>query len=265
MTRKADKEDIHMKKQIVYYSVILLAVFISGTLGLPDKGSAAGPVDHSLFNDLLRIYVKNGEVSYAGFKKEEAKLDRYLALLEQTNVQQLPRDDQFAFYINAYNAWTIKLILSEYPGIESIWDLGNIIRTPWKKEICRLNGSVVSLDHIEHTVLRPTFKDPRVHFAINCASKGCPPLRPEAYEGNKLDQQLDDAARIFVNDPKYTRLDGKKLYVSKIFKWFDDDFNNDVFGFIMAYAEGALKAGLEGRREDVKIKYLDYDWALNGR
>ena len=254
-----------MKKQYFFYTVILLTVFIYGTMGFPNKSSASGPVDHSLFNELLKIYVKNGVVSYEGFKNEEAKLDQYLIVLEKTKVEQLPGNEQFAFYINAYNAWTIKLILSEYPGIESIWDLGNIIRTPWKKKICRLNGKVVSLDHIENEILRPTFKDPRVHFAINCASKGCPPLRPEAYNGKKLDQQLDEAARIFINDPKYNRLEGKKLYVSKIFKWFDDDFNNDIAGFIMTYAEGSLKLNLEGNRENIKVRYLDYDWDLNGK
>jgi hypothetical protein len=124
---------------------------------------------------------------------------------------------------------------------------------------------LVTLDYIEHGILRPKYKDPRVHFAINCASKGCPPLRSEPYRGDVLDQQLNEMARAFINNPKHNRLEGKKLYVSSIFKWFKQDFNDDIIGFFQEYAQGDLKKGLDSNWEEIKVKYLSYDWSLNGK
>ncbi len=221
--------------------------------------------DHGIYAELLAIYVQNGVVDYAGFKKDEKKLDRYLKLFESTDVHKLSRDDQMAFYVNAYNAWTIKLILSGYPGVESIKDLGGFFSGPWKKKFVNLNGKVVTLDHVEHDILRPTFKDPRVHFAVNCASKSCPPLIAEPYDGSRLDEQLDRSTREFINDPKNNYLAGDKLYVSSIFKWFSEDFNDNVIGFFIKYADEPLRKQLQARQGLIKVKYLDYDWSLNGR
>ncbi|MCD6585180.1 MAG: DUF547 domain-containing protein [Desulfobacteraceae bacterium] len=221
--------------------------------------------DHGIYADLLAKYVENGVVDYAGFKKDEKKLDRYLAFLESTDIPGLSRKEQMAFYINVYNAWTIKLILSEYPGVESIKDLGGFFSGPWKKKFVQLNGKTITLDHIEHDILRPTYKDPRIHFAVNCASKGCPPLIPEPYDGNRLDEQLDRSTREFINDSKRNYLAGDKLYVSSIFKWFSEDFNDDVIGFFVKFADDPLKKQLQARKNQMKVKYLDYDWMLNGR
>ena len=123
----------------------------------------------------------------------------------------------------------------------------------------------MTLDHIEHDILRPRFKDPRVHFAINCASKGCPPLRSEPYRANALAQQLDEMTQAFINDTRKNRLERQTLYVSSIFKWFSEDFDNDVVGFFLKYAQGDLKKQLEDNKGKIKIKYLDYDWSLNGK
>jgi len=221
--------------------------------------------DHSIYAELLEKYVQNGVVDYAGFQKDETTLDQYLSILESTDVKALDRDGQMAFYINAYNAWTIKLILSGYPGVESIKDLGGFFSSPWKKEFVRINGKKVSLDHIEHDILRPEYEDPRIHFAVNCASKGCPPLIPEPYDGIHLDEQLDRSAKAFINDPEKNYLDDNKLYVSKIFRWFSEDFNDDVIGFFLKNAEDPLKKQLLARKDKIKVKYLDYDWSLNGR
>jgi hypothetical protein len=237
-------------------------------LGLFSWGSPALPadrVDAGLYGELLQKYVKNGVVDYEGFKKEEAKLDQYLSILEKTDTKALSRSEQFAFYINAYNAWTIKLILSAYPGIKSIKDLGSLLKNPWEKEIARIDGDIMTLDHIEHDILRPRFKDPRVHFAVNCASKSCPPLRSEPYRGDIIDQQLDEMARAFINDPQRNRLEGRTLYVCSIFKWFSEDFHDDVVGFFLNYAQGDLKRQLEAEKGEIKLKYLDYDWSLNGK
>jgi len=226
---------------------------------------AGGVVDHSLYAELLNKYVKKGVVNYEGFKNEETKLDRYLKVLEKIDTKGLSPNEQFAFYANAYNAWTIKLILSGYPGVKSIKDLGSLFKNPWKKKICRIDGDVITLDDIEHNILRPRFKDPRVHFALNCAAKSCPPLRSEPYRGNILNQQLDEMARAFINDPNSNRLEGRTLYVSSIFKWYSEDFNKDISGFFLKYAQGDLKKQLEVNREKIKTKYLHYDWALNGK
>ncbi|MEE4354775.1 MAG: DUF547 domain-containing protein [Desulfatiglans sp.] len=227
-------------------------------------GSSVDRVPQALYAELLAKYVTSGKVNYQGFKKEEKNLDQYLTLLEHVAPKTLPRKEQFAFYINAYNAWTVKLILSGYPGVKSIKDLGSLFKSPWKKKICRIDNKVVTLDHIEHDILRPRFRDPRVHFAINCAAKSCPPLRSEPYRGDRLDQQLDEMTRHFINDVKSNRLTDNTLYVSSIFKWFKEDFNDDIVGFFLKYAEEDLKARLEKNRGKITVRYLDYDWSLNG-
>jgi hypothetical protein len=255
-----------MRKMQTKWGIFALFIFfLGGSLLQVNPGWSGTDVDNSLYGELLKDHVKDGVVDYQGFKKEEAKLDRYLKILEKVESNQLSRNEQFAFYINAYNTWTIKLILSGYPGIQSIKDLGSAFRSPWKKKISLIDGEVLTLDNIEHDILRPRFKDPRVHFAINCAAKGCPPLRSDPYEGKILDQQLDEMTRAFINRPEMNRLEGRNLYVSSIFKWFSKDFNKDVIGFFLKYAEGDLKKGLEANKEKIKIRYLDYDWSLNGK
>lgn len=221
--------------------------------------------DHKIFGELLTKYNQEGHVDYAGFKRQETLLDAYLEGLAKIDPDSLPRNERFAFYVNAYNAWTIKLILSEYPGVESIKNLGSLFKSPWKKKIVKLGGMTTTLDHIEHDILRPEFKDPRVHFAINCASKGCPPLYQEPFAGNQLEMQLNEVTRHFINNPGFNRLEGNVLYVSSIFKWFLEDFNNDIIGFFEQYASDRLKNQIITRRSSLNIKYLDYDWSLNGK
>jgi len=242
-------------------AAVVFAVAIIAA-GLPE--AAATVVDHGILAELLGKYVKNGVVNYAGFKAEEARLDQYLKVLEQADPESLPRQEQFAFYIDAYNAWTIKLILTGYPGLKTIKDLGSLLQSPWAKQFVRINGKTLSLDDIEHHILRPRFKDPRVHFAINCSAKSCPPLMAEPYRGDILDAQLTRAAADFLNAPANTRLDGNTLWVSSIFKWFAEDFHPDVVGFYLKYAQGELKQKLEAGRGRIEVKYLDYDWSLNG-
>lgn len=250
------------KKQIL---IVMSLLLILGPLNPLPSVASGTTVDHSIYASLLAKYVKQGQVDYWGFKIDEAKLDQYLKMLEQTVSYKLTPNEQFAYYINAYNAWTIKLILSGYPGVKSIKDLGSIFKSPWKKKMCRIDGDVITLDDIEHGILRPRFKDPRVHFAVNCASLSCPPLISEPYRGSTLDRQLDDSARNFINNPQRNYLEGDTLYVSKIFKWFAEDFNNDIIGFFLKYAENILKKDLEAQRDQIKIKYLHYDWSLNGK
>ena len=245
---------------------ILPVLAIAVVAASPPLPAGAGKaVDHGVYAELLRRHVRNGQVDYDGFKQDEGKLDQYLAVLEAVDPQVLSTDERFAFYANAYNAWTIKLILGKYPGIDSIKQLGNFITSPWEKKIVHLNGQVLSLDNIEHDIMRPQFKDPRVHFAINCAAYSCPPLRSEPYEGSRLDAQLDDATRAFINNPGRNYLEGNTLYLSKIFKWFAEDFKDDPVAFVRRYAQGSLKNALSTIGSSLRVKYLPYDWSLNNK
>ena len=249
---------------VIRIGVFLFCVFFGFSVAVR-QGWSSAMEGHCIYAQLLKKYVQDAQVDYLSFKKEEEKLNQYLKVLEKTDSKQLSRNEQFAFYVNAYNAWTIKLILSGSPGIKSIKDLGSFFQSPWKKKICRIDGKTLALDDIEHKILRPRFQDPRVHFAINCASISCPPLLPDPYRGSLLDLQLDSAVKAFINDPARNYLNGSTLYVSKIFKWFGKDFNNDIIRFIIRYAQGDLKKRLESEQGKITVKYLDYDWSLNGR
>jgi hypothetical protein len=242
---------------ITIISIVSVMLIVSAT-----PGWTRSAPDNTIYAGLLKSYVIDGRVDYTGFKNDERLLDNYLRQLAAADPDALERSDQMALYINAYNAWTIKLILTRYPDVGSIKELGSIFQSPWKKKFVKLNGKTVSLDYIEHAILRPVFKDPRVHFAVNCASIGCPPLMAEPYNGKDLENQLNGMARAFINDPKNNYLEDDTLYVSKIFKWFGEDFGNDILGFIKSYAEGDLARKLKARPEP-KIEYLDYDWSLN--
>jgi len=252
-----------MKKSIYLIFISALSCFL--ITGLVTNGWSTQAVDNSIYAELLGKYVKDGVVNYQGFKNEESVLDKYLKVLEEVDSKIMSRNEQFAFYINAYNSWTIKLILSGYPDVKSIKGLGSLFKSPWKKKICRIDDKIITLDDIEHNILRPRFKDPRVHFAINCAAKSCPPLRSEPYRKGELDQQLDEMTRAFINDLENNRLEDHTLYVSSIFKWFKEDFNKDIISFFLKYAKGDLKGQLETKRGKIKLKYLDYDWSLNGK
>jgi hypothetical protein len=237
--------------------LILLVIALPG-LALENK------INNDIWAELLRKYVHEGVVDYAGFQRDEDKLDLYLAELAAYNPEELTRDARFAFYVNVYNAWTVKLILSAYPDIESIRELGNIFKTAWEKPIVQLENGTFTLDDIEHGILRPRFKDPRIHFVVNCASISCPPLRSEPYTAERLEEQLEDATRRFLNHPDNYRLDGANFYVSRLFKWYGEDFNNDAIGFYLKYADEALKARLQAAGQSLSVKYLKYDWGLNG-
>jgi hypothetical protein len=247
-----------------YFGLVFIMTIslVLGTFG-PALPGQTSTVNHEIWADLLAKYITPGGVDYTGIKTEEDRLDQYLKVLEDTDPEKLSRNEQYAYYINAYNAWTIKLILSGYPGVKSIKDFGTILKSPWQKKWVQINGKVITLDDVEHKILRPRFKDPRVHFAINCSAVSCPPLRPEPYLGHTLDQQLDDSTRSFVNDANSYRLEGNTLYVSRIFKWFSEDFNEDALGFYLQYAEGDLKEKLSTHKDKIRVKYLHYDWALN--
>lgn len=234
---------------------------------------------HTAWNRLLSVHVDWNvagtatTVDYAGFARDSAALRGYLQSLStvtEAQFRQWPLADREAFLINAYNAATIQLILTRYPKLHSIKDLGGLLSSPWKQAFVPLLGKTRSLDDIEHGLLRgdPGYGDPRIHFAANCASVGCPALRPEAYLGQRLRTQLEDQTRRFLRDRSRNRLDAGTLQISKIFDWYGRDFANQggVSAFLARYPDAlGLDAGASDRlrRGQLSITYLDYDWSLN--
>ena len=198
---------------------------------------------HEPFSALLSEHLKtidNGastQVDYHGFKQDRERLTQYLnslAKVEKSTFDGWSKADQLAFLINAYNAYTVDLILTEYPKIESIRDLGGFFSSPWKKEIAPLLGKTRTLDEIEHELIRGQnettegYNEPRIHFAVNCASIGCPALREEAYVGARLDSQLDAQTKRFLADTSRNRMNGNTLKLSRIFDWYSEDFEKNT-------------------------------------
>ena len=226
-------------------------------------------VDHAPYDALLKAFVKQdaGRVDYAGLKEREAELDAYLTVLADAPVSELDDDEKYAFYANAYNAFTLKLIVEKYPELESIRDIDK----PWKTERWQLAGETVSLDHIEHGILRPTFKDPRVHFAVNCAAIGCPPLRGEAFVAERLDEQLEDSTRAALQNPRYAKVKSGRLYLTKILEWYGKDFTDTTFKghtgtvaeYVAGYSTEDVSALVEKKKGKPSVRFMDYDWKLN--
>lgn len=246
----------------------LLLSTLASCLILVAASAQAQPVDNSLFAQVLAEHVHNGSVDYSGLKADPSKLDAYLAQLAAADLPSLPERERFAAYINLYNAATIKLILDHFPvaSIRDIRSIGGLFGSPWKLPVVRTRAGAITLDALEHEILRKQFKDARLHAAINCASKGCPPLAPEPYEAARLDEQLDRASRAFVHSPDRARLTGDTLFVSAIFDWFEADFGgaDGVIAFVRRHADPALRDDLAAHGGRIKLKYLPYDWSLNG-
>ena len=209
---------------------------------------------HNLWTSALQEHVDDdGNVNYKSWKKDTTYLDNYLQTLEENPpVEAWSKSDSLAYFINAYNAVTVKLILDKYP-LKSIWNLV----TPWRFKRFTLNGEKVSLNHIEHEILRK-MNEPRIHFAINCASASCPKLINVAFESQTMEKQLEQVTRDFINDPKRNKLSEKKIEISRIFQWFSDDFGNkkERIAFIRKYANQPFN-------ENPKVGFLTYDWQLN--
>lgn len=225
---------------------------------------------HAPWDRLLGTYVSRGEdgVNRFDYKAvtapDRAALQTYLATLQTTQVSTLSRDAQMAFWINLYNALTVKVVLDAYP-VGSIREIRNglISIGPWKKERVRVEGRDMSLNDIEHDTLRAQWTDPRIHYAVNCASWSCPDLQNTAFTADNLDALLDQAARAYINHPRGAWFEGDGLHVSSIFKWYKADFGGTdqaVIAHLKQYAEADLRARLDQTDE---IEGTDYDWTLN--
>ncbi len=213
---------------------------------------------HGAYDALLKQFVSQGKVDYAGLKAQRGLLDAYLNQLAQVSrptFNAWSKNTRLAYLINLYNAATLKLIIDHYP-VKSIKDIGSFVSGPWKQKVVRLFGNTISLDHLEHSIIRPEYAEPRIHLALVCAAKSCPPLRSEAYEGSKLSGQLDNQGRIFFNSPQGIQVNHakKNVSLSSILKWYKEDFAS-VTAFAQRYAQQ--------RFDGYKVSWLDYDWALN--
>lgn len=219
--------------------------------------------DHTYaqYQTVLDKYVSNGRVNYEGLKADRAGLDSFIVVccdVPFERYQAFTRSERLAFMINLYNAGTLQLMINHWP-LESIQDIGGFFTSPWNKKVLRLFEHEVSLGQIEHDILRTDFKEPRIHFAIVCASVGCPILFSEAYNDLKITAQLAQAERHFLTQrPNENRFENGELFISPIFKWYREDFDGD---------EGVrtlLKIYYPEVTKDTRINYTEYDWSVNG-
>ena len=225
-----------------------------------------------VWDDILQKHVdQEGLVDYKSLKRSQGRLDEYLSLLARTDPVALSNSGKLAYWINAYNAFTLKLILDHYP-VKSIKD----IPRRWEIKEWVAGGQKYSLNQIEHEILRKDFEEPRIHFAIVCASIGCPNLWNRAFTEDDIDDQLDQAGKTFFASPKHFRFETRKsafggdvvvLSLSKILKWFKEDFTNGgktpVMDFAMQYVDSSVAKKISQAGNSIKIKYLSYDWDLN--
>ena len=251
-------------KQMLIFIISVTMLLFQCSERKPSFKNGAKLIDHTKWDHLLNKYVdSNGLVDYVGFIKDSVQLNVYL-----NNLKENPPDihtsetEKIAYWINVYNAFTIKLIIKYYP-VKSIKDIGStiqipLINTPWDIKFIQIQDKKLDLNTIEHSILRKEFNEPRIHFAINCASMSCPRLRREAYIGEKLNGQLEQQAIDFINDSSQNHIEKNQAELSKIFSWFKSDFtkNGSLLNFINNYSSIQID-------RDAKISFKDYDWLLN--
>ena len=263
------------------FTFVILAILAMQTAWAGSVKHVA--VDHTLWNTLLKTQVQPQDggkatvVDYQGMMSERQILKQYLNILSAISEKQFDqwsKQDQLAFLINAYNASTVELILTAWPDLASVKDLGGFFSSPWNKEFVSLLGETRSLDDIEHQLIRGSgrYNDPRIHFAVNCASIGCPALRAEAYDGTKLDQQLSEQTSLFLSDRNRNHVENTTIKLSSIFKWYREDFEkgwkgfNRLEDFLLAHSyELGISTPVAEKLKtgDTDIEFMDYDWRLN--
>ncbi|NOR51758.1 MAG: DUF547 domain-containing protein [Gammaproteobacteria bacterium] len=270
-----------MKALLITLTLLFASPFTSAEPATTDSFDH----QHSLWNSLLQRHVHwieggvASQVDYHGFKKDRASLDRYLATLSDVDrdaFDRWSRDQRKAFLLNGYNAFTVKLILSKYPDVESIKDLGSFFSSPWSKQFFLIFGKQTSLDTIEHEMLRKpgAYDDPYIHIAVICASIGCPALPNEAFRAGDIDRQLKRGMQRFLSDRSRNRFNPQsgRLEVSKVFDWYEADFEqgdrgiHSLKGLLSRYAaqlsDNPHQQLLIGEHK-LEIDHLDYDWRLN--
>lgn len=212
--------------------------------------------NHAAWNSLLQQYVSaTGQVDYRGLKMKQQKLNEYLVTLKQNPpADDWSRNEKMAFWINAYNAFTVKKIIDNYP-LNSIMDLSN--GKVWDDKWIQIGQRSLSLNDIENSILRPNYNDARIHFAVNCAAKSCPPLHNEAFTAANLERKLENLTTKFINNKEYTVITRNEVKVSKIFDWYGEDFR-DLIEYLNQYSDTKID-------DDTEIEYLEYNWDLNNK
>lgn len=269
---------MNTRRNAIFY-IAALHLFTLGTPGFAQNSGL--DTRYQAWEALLKKHVRwlpdnrQSRVDYRGFAADRAALQAVLAQWSAVTPAQfnaLPRAEQMVFLINAYNGFTIELILTQYPDLKSIKGLGSLLQSPWKKKFFTLLGETRHLDWIEHEQLRPRYQEPRVHVAVNCASIGCPALFPQAFTADRLEAMLEDGMQRFLGDRTRNRLSPGGLQVSSIFKWFREDFEKGHQGFarledVFARYANTLASDAPNRQRlqerHVAISFLDYDWSLN--
>ena len=220
-----------------------------------------GYAQTSIFNDLLQKHVtEDGIVDYKSLKENEAKLDSYISYLEKTSPEKSwSENKQKAFWINAYNAYTVKLILENYP-LKSIMNIKKKGKDAWNIPFAKVGNKTYTLNHIEHEILRKNFNDPRIHVGVNCASGSCPQLGNFAFTEQNYETKTNKLMKKFINDTSRNKISKKKVQISSIFDWFKGDFtkNGSVIDYLNKYSDIKISS-------KAKISYLKYDWTLNGK
>ncbi|MGH2642479.1 MAG: DUF547 domain-containing protein [Chitinophagaceae bacterium] len=253
-----------MKKVKFLLWIFLILGVVTSCQAQSRKATAQQP-SYKIWNDLLHEYINDqGLVNYKGFIKDSAKLNVFLHGLSThaPDPAKWSKDQRMAFWINAYNAFTVKLIIMHYP-VKSIKDIGPKIQiykisTPWQIKFFSIGSRKINLDDIEDKILRKEFDDPRIHFALVCAALSCPPLRNEAYTPDKLNAQLNDQGRKFLSQTFKNKISANKIELSSIFKWYKGDFTKQqsLISFLNRFAPVKIDP-------DASISYINYDWDLN--
>jgi len=252
-----------MKSLFILSAFFLIFVQCSNKIQVTSNSK---PIKHEIWDGLLKKHVSDkGNVNYKGFIEDKETFNQYLDLLSDhhPNDKNWSEEEKLAYWINAYNAFTVKIVADNYP-IESIKEIGGripFVNSTWDKKFIKIEGQSYDLNNLEHGILRVDFNEPRIHFAVNCASVSCPILRNEAYVAEKINDQLDNAAFLFINDPSKNKISPDNVKISKIFSWFQGDFTKSlgkggVLEFISKYSETKINP-------TATVLHMDYDWGLN--
>ena len=253
------------------HTLFSLLLFSLQACGMPSCGSIALPASlaeeppsHQVWTLLLQKHVdENGMVDYKAFLKDRGQLKSYLQLLEENPPSEQWSDaEKLAYWINAYNAYTIDLVLEHYP-VKSIKDIGSVIQipfvnSPWDVKFIGIGGKEYDLNNIEHNIIREEFEEPRIHFALVCAAISCPKLRREAYTAEELEDQLKEQTEDFLANPKRNKIEPNEVALSKLFDWYQGDFTEEgsLIDFLNQYSPVQIKEG-------AGIEYMEYNWSLN--
>lgn len=247
----------------VFFLLISILCFTACS-GLGDVQSDSKPISHATWNVLLKKHVdQKGMVNYQGMLKDSLELNEYLNLLRENhpNEENWSVDERLAYWINAYNAFTVRLIIRNYP-VKSIKDIAGkipFVNTPWDIQFIQIEDETYDLNNLEHGIIRKEFDEPRIHFVLVCAAMSCPKLRNEAFTAEKLEAQLEEEAIYFFNNPAKNEISTEKIKISKLLDWYWGDFK----GIAKSRVEYVNRYSTTKVNVDAEVDFMDYQWELN--